>query len=63
MAQHLGLIAGAASVSMFGSPLINMATVIRTRNAESIPGLIALANASCALTWTFVVLVFQLFIV
>mmetsp|Transcript_3869 Transcript_3869/g.5406 ORF Transcript_3869/g.5406 Transcript_3869/m.5406 type:complete len:214 (-) Transcript_3869:5-646(-) len=49
--QELGNFLMAATIFMFASPLSTVVTVIRTRNAASIPVMLSLASFACSLAW------------
>jgi len=48
---QMGLLSNVATVIMFGSPLATMATVIKTRNAASIPVALSVASFACSTNW------------
>jgi len=50
-AFQLGVINICTCICMFASPLATLSTVIRTRNASSIPVLLSVASLACSFFW------------
>jgi len=48
---QLGLISNFATICMFASPLSTVPTIIRTKNASTIPVWLSVASFACSLAW------------
>jgi len=48
---QLGLISNFATICMFAAPLSTVPTIIRTKNASSIPVYLSIASFACSLAW------------